>query len=172
MTFLSNKLTELAQSNVDKIIGQWKKQMQQNLDLSTFSEKNREVIELEARNLLSNLKEWMNSKTKVDIGQRYAKMGAKLFNQGVPLCEIHQALFYLKKLIRCHVFNQNILDSALTMIQWQDFYDQINLFFDRANYYFLRGYTENMNKKIKKLWNLKEEDTEQIFFKNSFYNKD
>jgi hypothetical protein len=51
----------------------------------------------------------------------------------------------------------------------QELSDRVILFFDRAEYYAIRGYTEEMNRKIKKLWKLKPEDTNKIFFEASFY---
>jgi len=169
---LTNRLTELVEGNAEPIIEQWKQKIQTALSTTRLSEKEQQFIEREARNLLTHLREWLYFKSRSDIGQRYVLIGGKLFNHGIPLCEAHQALYFLKNLIRGHVCHHSLSTSALDVIHLQNFCDQVNLFFDRANYYLLRGYTENMNKKIKRLWNLKDSDIEQIIYKNSFYQKD
>jgi hypothetical protein len=49
--------------------------------------------------------------------------------------------------------------------------DRVVLFFDRFHYYQTRGYMEAMNARLKEKWNLTDEDTEQVIFTNSFYNR-
>ena len=51
-------------------------------------------------------------------------------------------------------------DTVLELNQMQELNDRVVLFFNRAEYYLIRGYMEEMNKKIKKLWNLTDTDTE------------
>lgn len=159
----------MVEGNVDLIISRWKASISRVLPTTDLSSGDQRFIEQEARNLLTQLKNWLQEKSRTDIGQRYVALGRKLFSQGIPLCEAHQALYHLKKLIRGHVCHHSLCDTAMEMIHLRNFCDQVELFFDRANYYLLRGYIENMNNRIKELWNLDDDDIEQVLFKNSFY---
>ena len=43
------------------------------------------------------------------------------------------------------------------------------LFFDRAEYYFIRGFIEEMNRTMQQTWKLTDDDTGKVFFGRSFY---
>ncbi len=89
----------------------------------------------------------------------------------IPLCEGIRALTLLKRALWLFVVYESAFESALELNQMRELNDRVVLFFDRAEYYFIRGYIEEMNKSIKERWNLSDNDTELIFFKKSFYNK-
>ena len=170
MLHLSNKFASMVQTNTDIIIEEWMDKIDSDIGLENFSSTNQDYIKLEGKNLLKNLKEWIGyNKTKNDIGKKYVAVGRKLFELEIPICDAHQALSMLKRLIWRHITVMSLPDSALEMNQCLEFFERIILFFDRAEYYLFRGYTEKMNQKIKSTWKLSDKDTEQIFFKNSFY---
>jgi hypothetical protein len=90
---------------------------------------------------------------------------------GVPLCEVFKSMGLLRNVLWLFVVNESGFDSAFQLHQMRELNDRIILFFDRVQYYITRGYMEAMNKKIKELWKLADDDTEKILFQNSFYNK-
>jgi hypothetical protein len=63
------------------------------------------------------------------------------------------------------------LDTTIELSQMRELNDRLTLFFDRAEYYFIRGYMEEMNRNMKDIWHLKDEDTDRIFFGRSFYKR-
>jgi len=101
---------------------------------------------------------------KEDVGKRYAAEGMELFRMRIPLCEVIRSMYLLRRTLWLFVVNESDFDSALQLHQMRELNDRVILFFDRAEYYVIRGYMEEMNRKIKELWNLKQEDTEKIFF--------
>ncbi len=169
---ISDKLVKLVEKNADVIINKWTQSLLSDPTTSSFLESRKlKKVEEKARVILGELGKWVSYDTdKIDIGRLYAKEGIDMFKMGTPLCEGLKALILLKRTLWLFVMYESNFDSALELNQMRELNDRVVLFFDRAEYYLVRGYTEEMNKKMKKLWNLTDEDTEQIFFKKSFYN--
>ena len=105
------------------------------------------------------------------MGRKYAVEGAGLFKMQIPLCEGIRSLTLLKRILWLFVLDESAIESALELNQMRELNDRIVLFFDRAEYYFIRGYMEAMNRRMKYLWDLTENETKQIFFEKSFYVK-
>jgi len=170
---ISDKLVNLVEKNADVIIKKWTQNLLSDPTTSSFSElKKVKKVEEKARFVLGELGKWVSYDTdKVDIGRLYAKEGIDIFKMGIPLCEGLKALILLKRTLWLFVMYESNFDSVLELLQMRELNDRVVLFFDRAECYLVRGYMEEMNKKMKKSWSLTDEDTEKIFFKKSFYNK-
>lgn len=168
---ISDKLVELVEKHCAEIIKRWIARLLSDPTTSSFSSKNVEFVEAKARNLLENLGKWVSyDTTKEEIGKRYVDEGKELFKMNVPLCEAIRAMYTLRRTLWLFVLNESAFDSALQLNQMMELSDRVILFFDRAEYYTTRGYMEEMNKKMKVLWNLKPEETSKIFYERSFYN--
>jgi len=87
----------------------------------------------------------------------------------IPLCEIIRAMYVLRRTLWLFVQNESAFDSAFQLHQMREMSDRVILFFDRAEYYVIRGYMEELNRNMKELWSLTSEDTDKIFFERSFY---
>ena len=172
MHLLSDKLAKMIESHSDLIIKRWMSEVVSDRTMSSFTDANVDYVRERVANVLLNLREWISYDTsKVDIGRRYAVEGIEYFRKGIPLCESVRSFVILKKIIWSFSINECSIDSAYELYQMSELYERIIIFFDQAIYYITRGYTEQMNKKMKELWNLSDEDTEKIFFHKSFYDK-
>ena len=80
-------------------------------------------------------------------------------------------MYTLRRILWLFIENESAFDTAFQLHQMKELSDRIILFFDRAEYYTIRGYMEEMNRKIKEEWKLDSEETNKIFFYASFYNK-
>lgn len=169
MRLISDKLVELVEKHSDIIIKRWIERLK--IDPTTASyQKNIEYLGVKAHRILKQLGRWVSyDTTKEDIGKKYADDGIELFRMQVPLCEAIRAMYLLRRTLWLDVETESVFDSALQLHQMRELSDRVILFFDRAEYYLIRGYMEEMNRRIKELWGLKQEDTEKIFFVNSFY---
>lgn len=173
MRLLSDKLVRLIEKNSDAIIDRWIQALLSDPTTTSFTEKKiLKTVQEKARTIMGNLGTWVSYDTdKVDVGRVYAKEGITMFRLGIPLCEGIKALILLKRILWLFVMDKSNIESALELNQMRELNDRVVLFFDRAEYYLIRGYMEEMNRKMKKLWNLTDQDTEQIFFKKSFYHQ-
>ena len=169
---ISDKLVNLVETHADVIVRRWTNKLLADSTTSSFSKRNLEYVEKKANGVLKHLREWISYETtKDEIGKRYAEEGMDLFKMGIPLCEAHRAMIVLRRTLWLFVVNESMFDSAFELHQMRELNDRVVLFFDRAEYYLLRGYTEAMNERIKELWNINDRDTEKIFFQKSFYEK-
>ncbi len=167
---ISQKLIELVEKHTDEIIKRWTTRLLTDPETGSFSEKNLKYVETKARNVLKSLGSWINyESSKEKIGKRYAEEGIDLFNMSIPLCEVIRAMYVLRRTLWLFVQNESAFDSAFQLHQMRELSDRVILFFDRAEYYVIRGYLEEMNRKIKDTWKLSAEDTEVLFFNSSFY---
>jgi hypothetical protein len=169
MHLISDKLVELVEKHSDVIIKRWIERLK--IDPATTSyQRNIEYLGDKAKRILDQLGRWVSYDTsKEEIGKQYAEDGIELFKIQVPLCEAIRAMYLLRRTLWLHVETESVFDSALQLHRMKELNDRVILFFDRAEYYLIRGYMEEMNRKIKELWSLKQEDTEKIFFSRSFY---
>jgi hypothetical protein len=169
MHLISDKLVELVEKQSEAIIKRWIAHLK--IDPTTVSyQKNIEYLGGKAQQILKHLGRWVSYDTsKEEVGKSYAEDGIQLFKMQVPLCEAIRAMYLLRRTLWLHVETESVFNSALQLHQMKELNDRVILFFDRAEYYVIRGYMEEMNRKIKELWTLKPEDTDKIFFSRSFY---
>jgi hypothetical protein len=160
----------LIQNNAGRIVRQWTDRLQSDPTTETFSEVDLRKFEFRALEMLSQVGQWVGYETdKCDVGKRYAAEGIGLFKMGIPLCEGIRAIILLKRTIWLYVVYDNMLDTVIELTQLRELNDRLTLFFDRAEYYFIRGYTEEMNRRMKEIWRLGDSETDKIFFGRSFY---
>jgi len=172
MYLISDKLTELVERHSDVIVKRWILRISSDPTTSSYNKENIEYLEAKAKNMLDHLGRWVSyDTTKEDIGKRYAVEGIESFQRKIPLCEVIRGMYTLRRILWLFVTNESAFDSAFQLHQMIELNDRVILFFDRAEYYLIRGYMEEMNRKIKELLPAKQEDTDKIFFGRSFYNQ-
>ena len=88
---------------------------------------------------------------------------------GIPLCEGIRGLILLKRTIWLFAMYAMPLDTVIELNELRELNDRMALFFDRAEYYFIRGFMEEMNRKMQQIWKLTDGDTDKVFFGRSFY---
>jgi len=168
---ISDKLVRFIEENSDTILERWQDRLKSDPATSSFTEIDLHRFSLKAQMVMEELGKWVGYDTpKEDVGRKYAAEGGGLFKMKIPLCEGIRALTLLKRTLWLFVVYESSFETALELNQMRELNDRVVLFFDRAEYYFIRGYMEAMNSKIKETWNLSDNNTEIIFFKKSFYN--
>jgi hypothetical protein len=169
---LSDKLVELVEKHSDVIVKRWTKRLLDDPETGSFSKEHLKYVEEKAQSILKQLGKWVSyDTTKEEVGRLYANEGIEFFKMGIPQCEVHRAMFVLRRTLWLFVQNESILNSSFEIYQMTELSDRVILFFDRAEFYIIRGYTEAMNKKMMELWKLDNKETEKIFFEKSFYHK-
>jgi hypothetical protein len=169
---ISDSLVELVEKHSDIIVKRWTKQLFDDPSTSSFTKENLKYVEGKARNILKQLGTWVSyDTTKDEVGHLFANEGIEYFKMGIPLCEVIRAVFVLRRTLWLFVQNESVLNSSFELHQMTELSDRVILFFDRSEYYIIRGYTEEMNRKITELWKIDSKETEKIFFQRSFYHK-
>ncbi len=172
VSLLSNKLAKLIEENAGQILQKWTRNVLADKTTSTFTRENLIEIEKKARLVLGELEKWINyGADPEEIGRIYAKEGMKFFKMQIPLCEVLRALVLLRATVLKYATSEVMSETGYEMQQLSELTGRMMTFFDRIQYYISRGYTEEMNRKIKELWHLTDEDTDKIFFEKSFYKR-
>ncbi|MBN2109026.1 MAG: hypothetical protein JW832_16490 [Deltaproteobacteria bacterium] len=167
-----DRLVACIQNSSEAIVRQWIDHLKSDPTTATFAESDLKRFEIRALELLVNLDEWINyDKDKTDVGRRYAQEGIGLFKMGIPLCEGIRGLILLKRTIWLYLMYEMPLDTVIELNELRELNDRMSLFFDRAEYYFMRGFMEEMSRKMQQIWKLSDDDTDKVFFGRSFYKR-
>ncbi len=94
--------------------------------------------------VVSHLGEWLDRKSTAATDCAYRKLGQKRFREGVPLAEVRSALMLTMQTLRRYIKNEGWMDSALELCQQIELYDMISRFFDRAIYFTVLSYEEEL----------------------------
>lgn len=170
LNLISDRLVELVEKHADIIIKRWVTALLADESTASFTSHNIKFVETKARDLLRNLGQWISYETsKEEIGRRYGKEGMDLFEMGIPLCEVHRATVGLRRALWLFVVNESPFESAFQLHQMRELNDRVVLFFDRSEYYTIRGYIEAMHNKANALFAADDKKMGELFFENSFY---
>ncbi len=169
---ISDKLVKRIEEHADTIIQRWVERLQSDAATPSFNDDTITKFEKKALQVIKELSNWVAYETsQEDVGRQYAREGMGLFNMGIPLCEGIRAVTLLKRSIWLYVVYESAFDSAIELHQMRELNERVALFFERAEYYFTRGYMEGMNQSMKTFWDLTDTDTRAVFFDKSFYIK-
>jgi len=172
MHLISEKIAQLIENHSEMIVKRWLEEIRCDQAITCFDDERIDRIRERLAHSLKNLREWIGYDTvKEDIGRQYASEGTEYFKNGIPLCEIVRSFELLKKTVRSFSINECSIESTFELYQTSELNERFSLFMDRVLYYVMRGYEEAMNSVIKTAWHLTDDDTDKIFFKNSFYQK-
>jgi hypothetical protein len=167
---ISDRLVELVEKHADLILKRWAMGLMADPTTSSFTGEHLKYMTGKARQVMENLDQWISFDTsKEDIGRLYAVEGKEYFGMGIPLCEIHRALVVLRKTLWIFVMQESAFDSVFQLYQMKELNDRIILFFDRAEYYTIRGYVESMYQKLKEDPSCSRDSLDAVFFRKSFY---
>jgi len=163
---ISDKLVALIEKNADKIILRWTERLSSDPATPSFSTDALSKFDAKAHMVIQELGVWISyDKPEEDIIRHYAQEGIGLFRMGIQLCEGVRALILLKRTLWLFVLESSLFESAIELHQMRELNDRASLFFDRAQYNFIKGYMEEMKNRAKQLCNLGDADMEKLFFK-------
>jgi hypothetical protein len=172
MQLISDKLVSIVKEHRDVIIKRWLVFLTADPRTSAYTQKHIEFFREKAEEIIINLGTWISyDTTKEEIGKKYAQEGSEAFKMQVPLCELIRGMYTLRRILWLFVVNECIVDSAFQLHQLIELNNRVILFFDRAEYFLTRGYTEEMSRRVMELWKIKPEEADKIFFFRTFYNR-
>ncbi len=87
-----------------------------------------------------NLGDWLLNKTEADVERRYTEIGARRAAQGVALSHVVYALLSVKEHLWSYLRFAGLVDRHVELFQELELLQMVDLFFDRAAYYLVRGY--------------------------------
>lgn len=165
-----NRFIDKIQSNSLAIAKKWAKVVYEHEHTKTYHKLPEDQLVTRGKSVYDNLGKWLSPETpRAEIGKIYSDIGARRYDQGYPLCEIHYAIHFTKKVLVNYIRTESLLPDTLSLYQLHDFMLEIYDFFDIAAFYVTRGFQEALFKKIMSDKNIDKEKMNDIFPAGSFY---
>jgi len=98
-------------------------------------------------NVYRNLGQWLGNTVDTSVEASYSQLGARRFEEGVPLSELIYALILTKYHLRDYINASGLVDSAVDLYQEQELHRLVGQFFDKAMYFTTKGYERELAKR-------------------------
>ncbi len=171
VNLISEKILQLVEASAGEIMKKWIEGLYTDPMTASFLDENTGFVENKARVMLKNMIYWIsNDISKEELGIICFNEGREMFGRGIPLCEVTRAMNAGRRTLLQYTENGIIIESALQIHQMREFDKRVTLFFDRAQYYMIRGYIEEMRSRASSLNVLMRDNSDEVFFDDSFYN--
>jgi hypothetical protein len=99
-----------------------------------------EEVKQKAYEIYHHLGQWLLTKTKHDVEQRYMAIGERRAAQGVPLSQLVFVIVATKEHLWELVTQEAMADHPVQLFQELELFQLVEQFFDRAVYYTVTGY--------------------------------
>jgi hypothetical protein len=142
----SYRLVRLIESHADALAAGLEQKVQNSNQVTHFRDIS--AVELKDRvyEIYRHLGEWLLGKNEFDIEQRYRKIGARRANQKVPLSEVVQAIVLTKENLWEFLKSEAVMDRAVEIMGELELLQMLEMFFDRAIYYAVVGYEDEVGR--------------------------
>ena len=97
--------------------------------------------------IYSHLSDWLLSKTRTEVEERYIGLGARRARQGVPFSQVMFAVHATKQNLWDYLWQEGLLEPE-DLIREMELLRSLNQFFDRALYYAAIGYEQIWKSKL------------------------
>lgn len=167
---MSSKFISIVENNSLAMSKKWAKVVAESEYTKTYGRLTEDELARMGKRVYDNLGQWMDPKTtQNEIGKIYSDIGARRYEQGYPLCEIHYAVHYTKKVLFNYIFAEGLLPDTLQLYQTHGFIIRVTDFFDLATFYVTRGFQEALYKRITSHKELDKDKITDAFPRGSFY---
>ncbi len=152
------------------IASKWAKLVSVSEFTATYRKVPEEALIRMGKMSFENLGKFLDSQSqRIEIGKFYTDLGILRYNEGYPLCEIHYALHFTKRVLFNYISSEGLLPNTFTLYQANTITVEINDFFDLAGFYITRGFQEALYKKLSGVKGIDKVQIDKIFPKGSFY---
>ena len=140
---ISEGLFALIEQDADIIGENWVKNVRENPTTTRLAELSEERLLRWAREALADLANWIAYETKKDeTEENYRRFGGDRKGEGLSLAETVSAMHLLKRYLWLHVLSEGLIGTAHELYEALELNNRVVLFFDRAVYHIILGYTE------------------------------
>ena len=141
---LSLRLVRLIESHSEELALGLTQQVWDSERTSDFKEIPRDELRLAAAEVYRNLEEWLLQKKEEDIGKRFRTIAARRASQGVRLYQLVWVLVISRNHLWHFLQQESFVDNIFELFGELEVQQMLNQFFDRAIYYSILGYEEEV----------------------------
>ncbi|MCU0848641.1 MAG: hypothetical protein MUD12_12215 [Spirochaetes bacterium] len=144
----TNKFVRLIEENHQEIIEYFMNDIIKNKKTTAYRNLDSQKLYEIGSRVYRELSRWVTKElTKEEVKEYYFKLSKVRITQGIPAAQVFQAQVLLKR--HMWLFIMKHLGNDITDYkQVVDLINRVIVFFDRAAYYTLAGYEEELNKKF------------------------
>jgi len=141
MELIQRKEAAIIEELVYEIRGQEETRHYGNLSDEMLNERLHHVL----YNVYKRLSNWLHNNTSKNVVfAYYTGLGRERYKEGIPLEEVIQVLFIIKKKIYHHITDRKAVDNGYTLHQITELFYYVNSFFDKIAYAIIVGYQEGI----------------------------
>jgi hypothetical protein len=137
---LSDRLIRIIEHRADELTQATIKELQSNSRTPSYHGLSYRDLYSRVYAVYHDLGVWLYEKSSDAVRGWYHGLGAKRYEEGIPLVEVLWALVLTKNRLVEHLSIYTLVDSAVELYQQQEFDRMISQFFDRALCYTAEGY--------------------------------
>jgi len=143
-----NKFVQLVEENHQIITEYFMNDLLRNNDTTAYRSVDKNTIYQSSNMIYRNLSIWISkSFTKESIKERYINLGKERFCMAIPFPQVQKAMVLQKRYLWIFVM-ENMEEELIDYIEAQKLSNRVGLYFDRAIFFMLKGYDEEINKKF------------------------
>jgi hypothetical protein len=137
---LSDRLIRTIENNAEELAQGAVKKMHTSPRTDAYHRLSHREVYNRCYEIYHNLGLWLWEESDHAIHARYSELGARRFEEGIPLAQVLWALIFMKERLLEHLGDCAMVDSAMDLYQQQEVVRLISHFFDRAVCYTGEGY--------------------------------
>lgn len=145
------KIVELIQVNADQLTKRLMRDILSREETKSYKTLPEKELYWRVYDVYSRLDSWLSKdRKKGEIKQHYTELGAQRYNENIPLSDLVMTLLLIKRHLWIFVMENQFFSSSFELSQALELNNKVVLFFDRAIYFAVMGYEEEMRKALKK----------------------
>ncbi|MDQ7817498.1 MAG: histidine kinase N-terminal domain-containing protein [Melioribacteraceae bacterium] len=164
-----SKIISFIEANITNLARTYSEQLIKPEHMITYQKLEASKIIAREEIVYGNLVNWLKSGASNDEAEKlFEKIGAERFNQGFPLTELNYALFITKKVLWNAVGQKKELFGPLVFDELFKCMTVVNNYFDLGNFYMIRGYVNELFRKLDISDKMSREEIHKILIKGAF----
>ena len=137
---LGGYLVRLIEGHAEELAEGLTKKLQHSDRTTEFRKVSPAELHSGAREVYTNLGDWLLTKTESDIEVRYTQMGARRAAQGIPVTQLLWAILMSKEHLFAFLQREGFAEGAVQLYGELELMQMLDQFFDRVLYYAMVGY--------------------------------
>jgi hypothetical protein len=137
---LGAHLVRLIEGNADELAEGLVKKLRLSDRTTEFRNVPPEELQKGAREVYTNLGDWLLTKTESDIELRYTQLGARRAAQGIPVAQLLWAVLLSKEHLFAFLQREGFAEGVVQLYGELELMQMLDQFFDRVLYYAVVGY--------------------------------
>jgi hypothetical protein len=145
------KVVELIQQNADSLTKRLMRDILGREETKSYRTLPERDLYWRVFDVYSRLDSWLSKdKEKGDIKRHYIELGKQRYHESIPLSDLVMTLLLIKRHLWIFVMENQFFDSSFELSRALELNNKVVLFFDRAIYFAVLGYEDEMRKEMKK----------------------